>query len=109
MIALFVLGFLLMVAGPFMQGLTGSDKPNAYVFAPIMLAASIPLLSGWGLSLNPRLIAQAILICGALCLGAWYLGGLFAPRVLSSAAPIGTAIAGALICAAANLMRARKA
>lgn len=109
MIILFVLGFALMLAGPFLQGLTGSDNPNAYVFAPVMLAGSIPLLAGRGLSPSPRLMAQAILICGVLCLGAWYLGGLLPPRSLSAAAPVGTAIAGALICAAANLWRARKA
>lgn len=108
MMPLFALGFVLMLAGPFLQGLTGSDNPNVYVFAPVMLAGSIPLLAVRGLSPNLRIMAQAILICGALCMGAWYLGGLLLPRTLSAAAPVGTAIAGALICATGNLLRARK-
>ncbi|SMO60746.1 hypothetical protein [Paracoccus laeviglucosivorans] len=109
MIVLFALGFLMMLAGPFMQGMTGSDNPNAYVFAPVMLAGSIPLLAGRGLSPSPRLMAQAILICGALCMGAWWLGGQLDPVTMPAAAPVGTAITGALVAAAANLLRARKA
>lgn len=107
MIVLFVLGFVLMLLGPFLQGLTGSDNPNAYIFAPVMLAGSIPVLAGRGLSPNPRLMAQAILICGALCMGAWYLGGLLTPVAMPAAAPVGVAIAGALIVAAGNLLKAR--
>lgn len=106
---LLALGFILMLTGPFLQGLTGSDNPNAYIFAPVMLAGLIPMLAGRNLSPSPRLMAQGILICGALCLGAWYLGGLFDPVALNAAAPIGCAIAGALAAAAANFLRPQKA
>ena len=108
-IALFAIGFLLMLAAPLMQGLSGSENPNAYIFAPVMLAGSIPLLAGRNLSPSPRLMAQGILICGALCMGAWYLGSLMQPMAIRPAAPIGTAIAGAVIAAAANLLRPRQA
>lgn len=108
-VALLGLGVLLMLTGPFLQGLSGSENPNAYVFAPIMLAGLIPLLAGRNLSPSPRLMAQAILICGALCLGAWYLGGLLEPRALPAAAPVGSAIAGALAVVAANFLRPRRA
>ncbi|MFC3568311.1 hypothetical protein [Paracoccus simplex] len=108
-IALFSIGFLLMLAGPLMQGLSGSENPNAYVFAPVMLAGIIPLLAGQALSPSPRLMAQAILICGALCMGAWYLGTLFAPMTLPPAAPVGTAILGALLVVAGNFLLRRDA
>lgn len=107
-IALFALGFILMIAGPFLQGLTGSDDPRAIIFAPIMLAGAIPILAGRNLQPSPRLMAQAILICGALCMGAWYLGGLFDPVALRPAAPIGITVAGAVLAAAGNLLGARR-
>lgn len=103
--ALFVLAFALMLTGPFLQGLTGSDNPNAYVFAPVMLAGLIPLLAGRKLTPEPRLMVGALLICGALCLGAWYLGGLLPPRPLHAALPVGCAILGALVSTGANLLR----
>lgn len=104
---LFALAFVLMLAGPFLQGLTGSDNPNAYVFAPVMLAGLIPVLAGRNLSPQPRLMVSALLVCGALCLGAWYLGGLLAPRPLHAALPVGCAILGALVSTGANLLRPR--
>ena len=105
--ALFALGFLLMLAGPLLQGRAGSDNPNAYVFAPVMLAGLIPLLAGRNLSPEPRLMVGALLVCGALCLGAWYLGGLLPPRPLHAALPVGCAILGALVSTGANLLGRR--
>ncbi len=105
--ALIMIGFLLMLAGPLMQGLTGSDNPNAYIFAPILLAGSIPLLAGREIRPNPRIMAQAILLCGAVALGLWYLGGLMAPVAVAPALPVGSAITGALVAVAANLLRSR--
>lgn len=107
-LVLTVFGFALMLIGPLLQGLTGSDNPNAYIFAPILLAGSIPYVAGRQIRPSPRLMAQAILICGVIVLGMWYLGGLMAPVVLAAQAPIGCAIAGALIAAAANLLRVRQ-
>jgi len=107
--ALFVLAVLLMLTGPFLQGLSGAENPNAYVFAPVMLAGVIPALAGRNLSPSPRVMVQGILICGAIALGAWYLGGLFQPKILPANAPVGSTVAGALLAAAANLLRLRKA
>ena len=41
-----VLGIVLMLAGPLLQGLAGNSDPYAYVFAPVMLAGAIPLIAG---------------------------------------------------------------
>ncbi|MTH78718.1 hypothetical protein [Paracoccus aestuariivivens] len=108
-IALLIAGFALMLVGPLLQGLSGSDNPNAYLFAPVLLAGSIPMLAGRNISPNPRIMAQGILLCGLIVLGMWYLGGLAAPMAIAPAAPVGCAIAGALIAAAANLLKFRDA
>ncbi|WP_134682074.1 hypothetical protein [Paracoccus ravus] len=104
-----IAGFALMLAGPLLHGMSGSDTPDAYLFAPILLAGAASLLVGRNFSFDLRLIAQGILICGLLVLGMWYLGGLTAPVTIAPAAPVGVAIAGALIASAANLMKRRNA
>ncbi|MBD9526916.1 hypothetical protein [Paracoccus sp. PAR01] len=108
-LVLLVIGYVLMLAGPLLQGLSGSANPNAYIFAPILLAGSIPLVAGRNIQPSARIMAQGILICGAVVLGLWYLGGLAAPMAIAPAAPVGAAIAGALIAAAANLLKFRRA
>lgn len=98
------LGGLMMLAGPVLQGLSGSEDPRAILFAPIMLAGLIPLLAGRSLQPSARVMAQAVLLCGALCLGAWYLGGLAGPVALPAALPLAVAVAGAAVAAGANLL-----
>ena len=106
---LIVLGFALMLAGPLLQGLAGQDNPNAYIFAPVLLAGSIPLIAGRNVAPNPLLMALAILICGAVVMGLWYLGTLLvpaaAPLAISGYLPVAVAVAGAALAAAANLLR----
>lgn len=108
-LVLLIIGYALMLIGPLLQGLSGSDNPNAYIFAPILLAGSIPMVAGRNIQPSARLMAQGILICGAVVLGLWYLGGLAAPITIAPAAPVGTAIAGAIVAAAANLLKFRRA
>lgn len=98
------LGGLMMLAGPVLQGLSGSADPRAILFAPIMLAGLIPLLAGRSLQPSARVMAQAVLVCGALSLGAWYLGGLAGPVAMPAALPLAIAIAGAAAAAGANLL-----
>ncbi|HRM76237.1 MAG TPA: hypothetical protein PLI13_16220, partial [Paracoccus sp. (in: a-proteobacteria)] len=76
--------YALMLAGPLLQGLAGKTDPNAYIFAPVLLAGSIPLIAGRAIAPSPKLMALAILICGAVVMGLWYLGTLLVP----AAAPL---------------------
>ena len=64
-LVLLIIGYALMLIGPLLQGLSGSDNPNAYIFAPILLAGSIPMVAGRNIQPSARLMAQGILICGA--------------------------------------------
>ena len=98
-------GFLLMLAGPLMQGLAGNSDPLAYVFAPILLAGSIPLIAGRNISPYPLRMVVAILICGAICMGLWYLGVMFGGGVqMPGWLPLGSAILGAVIASASRLL-----
>ena len=58
---------------------------------------------------SPKLMALAILICGADVMGLWYLGTLLvpatAPLAISGYLPVAVAVAGAALAAAANLLR----
>lgn len=104
-----LIGFALMLAGPLLQGLAGKADPNAYIFAPVLLAGAIPLIARRNVAPNPLLMALAILICGAVAMGLWYLGGLLAPAAgpltIPGYLPVGVALAGAALAAAANLLR----
>jgi hypothetical protein len=104
-----LIGFALMLAGPLLQGLAGKTDPNAYIFAPVLLAGSIPLIAGRAIAPSPKLMALAILICGAVVMGLWYLGTLLvpaaAPLAIPGYLPVAVAVAGAALAAAANLLR----
>ena len=105
---LMALGFALMLAGPLLQGLAGKADPNAYIFAPVMLAGAIPLIAGRNIAPSPKLMVLAILICGVICMGLWYLGTLFGPVAIAGYAPVACAVAGAALSAGANLLGARR-
>ena len=48
-----VLAYALMLAGPLLQGLAGNTNPNAYIFAPVMLAGVIPQIAGQNIRPSP--------------------------------------------------------
>ena len=91
----FLVALLLMFAGPLAQGIAGRADPNAYVFAPIIAAATLPI--GGRRDLRGALtLAVLFLAIGALCLGLWWLGGRAQPRVIPAWTPLALTVAGAL-------------
>ena len=102
-----VLAYALMLAGPLLQGLAGNSDPYAYVFAPVMLAGAIPLIAGQNIRPNPRILALAVLVCGAASMGLWYLGTRLGPVAVPGFAPVGCAVLGAVLTACTNLLRPR--
>ena len=66
-----VLAYALMLAGPLLQGLAGNANPNAYIFAPVMLAGVIPQIAGQNIRPSPLTMVLAILICGGVAMGLW--------------------------------------
>lgn len=100
-----IAGFALMLAGPLLQGLGGNTDPNAYIFAPVMLAGLIPLIAGRDIRPSPARMVPAILICGAVAMALWYLGGLLGPYAIAGYVPLACAVAGAVLTAGTNLLR----
>ena len=100
-----VLGIALMLAGPLLQGLAGNSDPYAYVFAPVMLAGVIPQIAGQNIRPSPLTMVLAILICGGVAMGLWYLGTQFGPFAIAGYLPVACAVAGAALAAGANLLR----
>ena len=87
---------LLMFAGPLAQGLGGFADPNAYILAPIIAAALLPI--GGRRDLRGALtLAVMFLAIGALCLGFWWLGSRVQPRAIPAWAPLALTIAGAAV------------
>lgn len=104
-----VLAYALMLAGPLLQGLAGNTNPNAYIFAAVMLAGAIPQIAGRNIAPNPLTMVLALLICGGLAMGLWYLGTMFGPFAIAAYLPVACAVAGAALAAGGNLLRRRGA
>lgn len=83
-----------MLAGPLLQGLSGAAEPNAYVFAPIIAVATLPLHRQRDLR-GAMTLAVLFLAIGFACLGLWWLGGMARPRAIPAWLPFAATIAGA--------------
>lgn len=64
-----------MLLGPLLQGLGGFDRPNAYIFAPIIAVAVLPFEAVRSRR-GALALAGAFLGLGLACIGLWWLGGL---------------------------------
>lgn len=105
---IFLMALILMFAGPLLQGLAGFSDPNAYVFAPLIAVAVLPLQGARDMAASLRL-AGMFLAIGAAALALWWLGSRVTPPSLSlpALAPVGVSVAGALLALVAR--RGRRA
>lgn len=99
-----VAALAVMFAGPLLQGLGGFAQPNAYVFAPIIAVASLPLGGPRDMRDSLRL-AGLFLAIGAGCLLLWWLGGLVPPLAIPRWLPVAVTVVGAVLPLATRLRR----
>lgn len=91
-----IAALVVMLAGPLLQGLSGATDPNAYIFAPIIAVAVLPLGGPRDMAGSLRL-AGLFLAIGAACLALWWLGGLVTPMAIPGWLPIAVTVVGAVL------------
>lgn len=99
-----ILALVVMFAGPLLQGLSGATDPNAYLFAPIIAVASLPIGGRRDVADAARLAALFLAIgFGALAL--WWIGGRLGPVAMPGWLPLAVTVAGALLALLPGFLR----
>lgn len=96
---------IVMFAGPLLQGLSGASDPNAYLFAPIIAVASLPMGARQDMPAALRLAAM-FLVIGVLALVLWWVGGQIGPvGGIPGWLPLAVTVAGAILAIAPGFLR----
>ncbi|GLS80805.1 hypothetical protein [Paracoccus marinus] len=101
----FIPALVVMFAGPLLQGLSGASDPNAYLFAPVIAVASLPIGARQDLQASLRLAAMFFAI-GALALALWWVGGRIGPLGgIPGWLPLAVTAAGAILAVTPGFLR----